>query len=116
MKRTIVATISLNAHRNLPEAGWLHHFAIDKQFDSERIIKHMIHRALLQAIDQRFKIVELTTSECQQSLRESSAGVGFEFRQCYYQRIMGMKDFRIMKTQLAIELRNTGRLSKEKRK
>lgn len=114
MKRTIIATISLDRHRQLPDAGWLHHFAISKQYDSERIIKHMIQRALSQANDEQYKIVELATTECQHNLRESSAGLGFEFRQCYHQLIMGMKDFRIMKTQMAIELKNSDVTKKQK--
>lgn len=104
MKRTVIATISLDKHRQLYSAGWLHHFAIAKRFDSIHIYEPLIHRAMKEAGDMQFNSVEMTTTECQQNLRENLTQMGFELRQVYYQRILANKDFRIMKSQMGINL------------
>lgn len=113
MKRSIVATLSLDRHRQLHAAGWLHHFAVESRFDSYHIVERLLQRALKEAADQRYSSVEVTATECQQNLREYLTRTGFEIRQVYYQRILANSDFRIMKSQMGIELDKI-KLSKDK--
>lgn len=104
MKRTVVATLSINEHRSLPGAGWLSHFAISLNVNFDKIAEPLIHRALKYAIDLQQNTVEMVTTECQSQLRELLMKIGFDMKQVYHQYILGNNNLRIMKTQMGIDL------------
>lgn len=104
MKRTIVATISIEDHRALPCAGWLSHFAITSNVNFDKIAEPLIHRALKHAIDLQWSSVEMATTECQSHLRELLLKMGFDIKQVYHQYILGNNNFRIMKSQMGLDL------------
>lgn len=113
MKRTIVATLSLDRHRQLHAAGWLHHFAIESRFDSYHIVERLLQQAMKEAVNKQYNTVEMTATECQQNLREYLTRTGFEIRQVYYQRVLANSDFRVMKSQMGINLENIKLLKDE---
>lgn len=113
MKRTIVATISIDEHRTMPGAGWLSHFASRSKVNVEKVGEAIVHRALKHAIDVKFDSVEMTTTECQSELREILLKIGFDIRQIYHQYILANNNFRIMKSQMGINL-TTWKSSKDK--
>lgn len=104
MKRTIIATISFDDHRTVPDAGWLNHFAIQTKFNFDKVSESLIQRALKHAIDVHFNCVEMVTTECQSQLRELLLKIGFDMRQVYHQYIFNNNNLRIMKSQMGINL------------
>lgn len=104
MKRAIVATISIDEHRSMPGAGWLSHFAIGSKVNVDKVGEALIHRALKHAIEIKYDSVEITTTECQSELREILLKIGFDIRQIYHQYILANNNFRIMKSQMGINL------------
>lgn len=104
MKRTVVGTISIDEHRNLPEAGWLSHFAIRPDFNFDTAAEPLIIRTLKHAVDLQMGNVEMTTTECQMQLREILMKIGFDIKQIYHRRILGNSNSRIMKSQMGIDL------------
>lgn len=113
MKRTIVATVSIDEHRTMHGAGWLSHFAIKSKVNAEKVGEAIIHRALKHAIDVKFDSVEMTTTECQSELREILLKIGFDIRQIYHQYILANNNLRIMKSQMGINF-TTWKNSKDK--
>lgn len=101
MHRTIIATISIENHRNLPGSGWLHHFAVKDHNDFDRIVEKLICRALKHAVDLEMNTVEMSATEYQFQLRELLLKIGFDMKQQY---IFGSNSFRIMKSQMGIDL------------
>lgn len=104
MKRTIVATVSIDEHRTMPSAGWLSHFAIQSKVNADKVTEALLHRALKHGIDAKFDSVEMATTECQSELRETLLKAGFDIRQVYHQYILANNNFRIMKSQMGINL------------
>lgn len=104
MKRTIVATISIEDHRSLPDAGWLSHFAITSKVNFDKVAEPLIHRALKHAIDVHWSSAEMVTTECQSQLRELLLKLGFDIKQVYHQYILANNNFRIMKSQMGVDL------------
>lgn len=104
MKRTIIATISFDEHRSLPEAGWLSHFAIASKVNFDKVAEPLIHRTLKHAIDVQLGTIEMVTTECQSQLREILLKIGFDMKQVYHQYILGNNNLRIMKSQMGINL------------
>lgn len=101
MHRSIIATISIDHHRNLPGSGWLHHFAIKNDNDFDRIVEKLINRALKHAVDLEMSTVEMSTTEYQYQLRELLLKIDFNMKQQY---TFGSNSFRIMKSQMGIDL------------
>lgn len=104
MKRTIIATISIDEHRSLPDAAWLSHFAIQTKHNFDRVAEPLILRTLKHAIDLQLNSVEMVTTECQTQLRELLLKIGFAMKQVYNQNILGNSNLRIMKSQMGIDL------------
>lgn len=104
MKRTVIATVSIDDHRTMPGAGWLNHFAIQSNFHFDKVSEPLIQRALKHAIDIHFNCVEMVTTECQSQLRELLLKIGFDMRQVYHQYIFNNNNLRIMKSQMGINL------------
>lgn len=104
MKRTIIATISIEDHRALPGAGWLSHFAISSKINFDKVAEPLIHRALKHGIDLQWSSVEMVTTECQSQLRELLLKIGFDIKQVYHQYILNNNNFRIMKSQMGVDL------------
>lgn len=104
MKRTIIATISVSDHRSLPNAGWLSHFAISSKINFDKVAEPLIHRALKHGIDLQWSSVEMVTTECQSQLRELLLKIGFDIKQVYHQYILNNNNFRIMKSQMGVDL------------
>lgn len=113
MKRTIIATISIDEHRSLPGSGWLSHFAIAQKNNSDKVAESLIHRSLKHAIDIGLCSVEMVTTECQSELREILQKIGFDMKQIYHQYILNNNNFRIMKSQMGVDL-TTWKNSKDK--
>lgn len=104
MKRTVIATISIEDHRTMPGAGWLSHFAVESKFNFDKVAEPLIHRALKHAIDMQLDAVEMVTTECQSQLRELLLKIGFDMKQVYHQYILNNNNLRIMKSQMGINL------------
>lgn len=66
-----------------------------------------------EAVNKQYNTVEMTATECQQNLREYLTRTGFEIRQVYYQRVLANSDFRVMKSQMGINLENIKLLKDE---
>lgn len=113
MRRSLVGTISIDEHRSLPVAGWLSHFAIKPKFHFEKAAEAIINRALKHGMDSNFNTVEMATTECQFQLRELLLKLGFTMKQIYHRQILGSNNFRIMKSQMGIDLM-TSHVSKNK--
>lgn len=113
MKRRLVSTISIDEHRTMPGAGWLSHFGIESNLKADKVVEALVHRALKHSIDCRFESVEIATTECQSELREILLKMGFDIRQVYHQYILSNNSFRIMKSQLGINL-SSWRQTKDK--
>lgn len=104
MKRTVIATVSIEDHRTLPGSGWLSHFGIQSKVNFDKITEPLINRALKHAIDMDYSSVEMVTTECQCQLRELLLKIGFDIRQVYHQLILNNSHLRIMKSQMSIDL------------
>lgn len=113
MKRRIIATISINQHRAMTDAGWLSHFAIESGLKADKVIEALINRILKHASEIKFNSVEITTTECQSDLREILLKIGFDIKQIYHQYILANNNFRIMKSQMGINLK-VWKLAKDK--
>lgn len=107
MRKTIVGTISIELHRSLPNAGWISHFAVDPKHKFEQIAEALITRALKFAADIKMSSMETATTECQCDLRELLLKMNFSLKQVYTRQIMGSSSFRIMKSQMGIDLLET---------
>lgn len=113
MRRTIVGTISINDHRNLPGSGWLSHFAVKPKFNFDKAAEALVKRSLKHGVDVDYCTIEMATTECQFELRELLLKIGFNMKQIYHRYVMGSSSFRIMKSQMGIDL-TTWKLSKNK--
>lgn len=98
--------ISIDDHRSLPCSGWLNHFAISSKVNFDKISEPLIHRALKHAIELQLSSVEVVTTECQSQLREVLLKIGFQMKQIYHQYILNNSNFRIMKSQMGVDLTN----------
>lgn len=104
MKRSIIGTISIEEHRSLHASGWLSHFGIASNVNFDKVAEPLIHRTLKHAVDLHFHSVEMATTECQFQLREILQKIGFDIKQVYHQYILNNNNFRIMKSQMGIDL------------
>lgn len=104
MRKSIVGVISIEVHRSLPNAGWISNLAIDPKYKFDKIAEPLIIRALKFAIDIKMYSMETSTTECQFDLRELLLKMGFALKQVYHRQIMGTSSFRIMKSQMGIDL------------
>lgn len=104
MRKSVIGVISVEVHRSLPNAGWISHLAVDPKYKFEKIAEPLINRALRFGIEIQMYSMETATTECQVDLRELLLKMGFALKQVYNRQIMGSSSFRIMKSQMGIDL------------
>lgn len=104
MRRTIVGTVSINSHNSLGNSGWISRFAIDPSRNFQKIAEPLLNRILKYGYDMHLFTIETVTTECQMDLRELLLKMGFNMKQIYHRQILGSSSFRIMKSQMGIDL------------
>lgn len=104
MRRTVVGTISINPHNSLGNCGWISRLAIDTKRNFQKIAEPLVNRLLKYGFEQRMYTIETVTTECQMDFRELLLKMGFNMKQIYHRQILGSNSFRIMKSQMGIDL------------
>lgn len=102
-RRKIVGTISVRSHESLSNSGWITRFAVDRNYPFYPIAEGLVNKVLHHAVHVRWENIEVTTTECQDEVREVYSKLGFNIRQVYHKQIVG-SSLRVMKSQLGLDM------------
>lgn len=104
MRRQVVGFIGIAPHKALENCGWINRLSINSNYNFDKVAEPLINRALKYGLDMNFYSIESATTECQFDARELLLRMGFSMKQIYHKQVLGCSSFRIMKSQLGIDL------------
>lgn len=104
MRRRIVGTISISAHKSHDNCGWINRLAVNTTYDFDKVAEPLISRSLKHGYDMGMESIEATTTECQFDFRELLLKMGFTMKQIYHKQVMGSNSLRVMKSEMGIDL------------
>lgn len=104
MRRQVIGFICIAPHKALENCGWINRLSISSKYNFDKVAEPLINRALKYGLDMNFYTIEAVTTECQFDARELLLRIGFTMKQIYHKQVLGCNSFRIMKSQLGIDL------------